>query len=359
MPKPDFSGNDPHWIETWINGAPCWAFSGNPQPGEHISWSGACSNQLLSGQGTLTWYDAGERVSEKITGMWVGGLLEGAATVAKPMNNYRAQDHYKVQSQTIQFRHGSPVTGQVVASQNDVPASPQSSSSADPAILADIAEVNKSITSPPGALPGYKNPLQNDPTANGMSAKWTVANFFFMRDNVSCGNEGPDEECDWSVDKSFDDFKKARRWYQIILDQEQSEIAQCAHGPCSTAQRRIIQFEYLGDVVHLKRLIGICDEQIKRSPENQRKEAANQARLAEEQAQAFEKKLPRLLAERKDIGDEVCDGQGGHGYVEKVHGNKIDVSTEHGYAWKGVLVNQWQQYQWIDYNTVYKCDEAE
>lgn len=67
---PDFSGNDPHWIQD--PDSKCWA--ANPDPAEHesISWTGACENMLLTGEGTLTWYESG-----KITGRDIGNFKEG------------------------------------------------------------------------------------------------------------------------------------------------------------------------------------------------------------------------------------------------------------------------------------------
>jgi hypothetical protein len=69
-PVPDLSGKDPHWIQD--PDSKCWA--ANPDPAEHesISWTGACENMLLSGEGTLTWYENG-----KITGRDIGNFKQG------------------------------------------------------------------------------------------------------------------------------------------------------------------------------------------------------------------------------------------------------------------------------------------
>lgn len=72
-PKPDFSGNDPHWIEDTV--AHCWAANPHPEGGETISWSGGCENRLLSGTGTLTWSQNG-----RITGRDEGTFKEGRLT---------------------------------------------------------------------------------------------------------------------------------------------------------------------------------------------------------------------------------------------------------------------------------------
>ena len=71
--KPDLSGNDPHWIEDTVSG--CWAANPHPEGNETISWSGACEDGLLSGQGTLTWSQNG-----RVTGRDEGTFKEGRLT---------------------------------------------------------------------------------------------------------------------------------------------------------------------------------------------------------------------------------------------------------------------------------------
>lgn len=72
-PRPDLSGNDPHWIEDTVTH--CWAANPNPEGGETISWSGACADGLLSGPGTLTWTQNG-----RVTGRDEGSFKEGRLT---------------------------------------------------------------------------------------------------------------------------------------------------------------------------------------------------------------------------------------------------------------------------------------
>lgn len=75
---PDLSGNDPHWIKDGRSG--CWAGDPDPQPGESIVWEGACENDLVSGEGTLTWYRNG-RISGRDIGTFKNGILSGQGTV--------------------------------------------------------------------------------------------------------------------------------------------------------------------------------------------------------------------------------------------------------------------------------------
>lgn len=73
-PMPDFSGNDAHWI--YDPDSKCWAANPNPEPGESISWTGACENNLLTGQGVLTWYLNG-RIDGRDEGQFKNGELSG------------------------------------------------------------------------------------------------------------------------------------------------------------------------------------------------------------------------------------------------------------------------------------------
>jgi len=76
---PDLSGNDTHWIKD--NGSNCWAANPDPSPGESISWTGACENNLLSGMGTLTWYINGKAVGRD-EGNFRNGELSGHGRVS-------------------------------------------------------------------------------------------------------------------------------------------------------------------------------------------------------------------------------------------------------------------------------------
>jgi hypothetical protein len=76
--RPDFSGNDPHWIEDPV--AQCWAANPHPQDGETVSWSGGCEGGLLSGQGTLTWM-LGGRVTGRDQGTFRNGRLTGRGRI--------------------------------------------------------------------------------------------------------------------------------------------------------------------------------------------------------------------------------------------------------------------------------------
>jgi hypothetical protein len=80
--------------------------------------------------------------------------------------------------------------------------------------------------------------------------------------------------------------------------------------------------------------------------------------VEKEQKEEFQRRLPALLAARKDVGDKVCDGEGHFGYVEKVYGDKIQVRTRsQSVTMLGNVVNEWENLDWIKYNSVYKCDD--
>jgi hypothetical protein len=76
---PDFSGNDAHWIEDKTSH--CWAANPDPAPNETISWTGGCENMLLSGEGTLTWYENG-RVMGRDEGVFRNGELTGHGKIS-------------------------------------------------------------------------------------------------------------------------------------------------------------------------------------------------------------------------------------------------------------------------------------
>lgn len=76
---PDLSGNDAHWIKDTASN--CWAANPDPSPGETVVWTGACENNLLSGQGTLTWYINGKAVGQD-EGTFRNGELSGHGRVS-------------------------------------------------------------------------------------------------------------------------------------------------------------------------------------------------------------------------------------------------------------------------------------
>ena len=48
LAQPDLSGRDPHWIRDDATG--CWAANPDPEPFETITWTGQCTDGLLSGK---------------------------------------------------------------------------------------------------------------------------------------------------------------------------------------------------------------------------------------------------------------------------------------------------------------------
>jgi MORN repeat len=79
---PDLSGNNPHWLLD--SGSQCWVFDAHPKPHESLKWSGACKDNLASGNGTLTWLLNG-KFNLSIAGTrLLGVLLNGHAVVTYP-----------------------------------------------------------------------------------------------------------------------------------------------------------------------------------------------------------------------------------------------------------------------------------
>jgi hypothetical protein len=76
--QPDFSGRDPHWIKD--NATGCWAANPDPEPLESITWSGQCTDMLLSGPGILTWYLDGKPIGRD-EGNFARGELSGRGKI--------------------------------------------------------------------------------------------------------------------------------------------------------------------------------------------------------------------------------------------------------------------------------------
>lgn len=94
--KPDFSGQNPHWIED-VN-SHCWTSSDNPRPGETVSWTGDCKDKLMSGEGTLIWSLDGRHETE--IGTFVrgrmngrGSILQNGTTLESDFHNGEATGH--------------------------------------------------------------------------------------------------------------------------------------------------------------------------------------------------------------------------------------------------------------------------
>ena len=78
---PDLSGRDPHWIKDAVSN--CWAANPHPEPGETITWMGACVDGLISGPGTLTWYLNGN-AEDRDEGNFARGELSGHGRISFP-----------------------------------------------------------------------------------------------------------------------------------------------------------------------------------------------------------------------------------------------------------------------------------
>jgi hypothetical protein len=79
-PTPDLSGKDSHWIKDTDKN--CWAANPNPEPGERVAWTGACENDLVTGEGTLTWSVRGKVVGRD-TGTFKNGELSGYGRISQ------------------------------------------------------------------------------------------------------------------------------------------------------------------------------------------------------------------------------------------------------------------------------------
>jgi hypothetical protein len=67
----------PRWIEA--SGTGCRIWDPQPEPNETVTFSGACTDGLASGPGTVQWYENGS-VAEREEGTLERGHLEGPGT---------------------------------------------------------------------------------------------------------------------------------------------------------------------------------------------------------------------------------------------------------------------------------------
>ena len=72
------SADSPYWIADEATG--CLAANPAPVPNESITWSGACVNGFIEGDGILTWYED-ERFLGRDEGNFVAGKLSGRGKI--------------------------------------------------------------------------------------------------------------------------------------------------------------------------------------------------------------------------------------------------------------------------------------
>jgi len=109
-----FSPKDSRWIED--KASHCWAANPTPEEGETISWTGGCRSNLLSGEGTLTWYlngkvsgrDVGEFKNGELTGHGRIFFADGASFEGEfpGQGVLTAPDGRKVRAQSVKERAG-------------------------------------------------------------------------------------------------------------------------------------------------------------------------------------------------------------------------------------------------------------
>jgi hypothetical protein len=99
---PDLPGNDPHWIK--VTDSNCWTYALVPM-GASVTWTGACTEQLVSGSGTLKWYSSSGNLMTTATGNFSGGMLNGAAILTSYI------DSKGIRNLTIEgvYKNGQPV----------------------------------------------------------------------------------------------------------------------------------------------------------------------------------------------------------------------------------------------------------
>lgn len=80
-PPPEFTKSVRGW--TYDAKANCWALDPSARTGLSFSWTGGCTDGQISGDGTLTWNEAGALTFgdlQSITGKFAFGMLDGEGT---------------------------------------------------------------------------------------------------------------------------------------------------------------------------------------------------------------------------------------------------------------------------------------
>lgn len=95
------------WIEDQHG---CKHWNAHPQPGESVSWSGACEDGFASGHGELQWFSNNEPAS-LIVGNLVKGKLEGEAHVTNKDRTIIAtyQDDNIPEDSVVTIKYGKAV----------------------------------------------------------------------------------------------------------------------------------------------------------------------------------------------------------------------------------------------------------
>ncbi|WP_321920551.1 MORN repeat-containing protein [Paraburkholderia tropica] len=408
----DLSGNDPHWMKA--EGQDCWVRNPSPKDHQSITWSGGCKNRLANGHGAVDFTNPDEGIEIITTGNMIDGSFRGRVTqdIISPGNvhvyretdfanglpngygYYRAERNgIKTLEYTGQFVDGrmsgqghgiyyNPATGQPERDfngiwaegkpsvANTIPSTSGSSAGGSSSSIPVQAQAPTSTPTPQSQsasqddaqrqadiqeaksywwtaasdhitgsqyMPAFKQ-MRDDPNATGWMAKWEISSYF-------------ERKYAFSKDVSPENLLAA---YQRKLYWDQELLTLITQNPSvAPSFASVSRTKY--DIAQDKSNISKYQTQIQEAQEKAAADKREQAQQAAEDA-AFRKKLPSLLAERKDIGDKVCLLNGYVGYVENVHGNKIEVKTREGVTRGGVMLNQWENKDWIDYNKTYKCE---
>jgi hypothetical protein len=236
----------------------------------------------------------------------------------------------------------------------------------DPSMRADIADIAEFLLSDQtpisqtgslmveGGIKGAYNLIKNDPDAKNIDTKSAIAEGFFFRGEGT--NDG------WVYDdKKFNDLQRARFWYQMAQAQIRTEHPDCEqsfpfHCPSGSVSASLYlignRLAFCPTVLVRQQKRAAAEKQI--AAADKEKAAAKKQKMDEEEAEAkFQKDIPSLLAQRKEIGDTVCDPSActhfpcdGYGQVENVRNDKIEVR---------VHTQVGDQLNWINYNAVIKC----
>jgi hypothetical protein len=167
------------------------------------------------------------------------------------------------------------------------------------------------------------------------------------------------------------DLKAARVWYKMgfsQLKQEHPEVDPSLYPNRTSLSEKSYSLMYLA----YKRLIEMPNDATISPIEANLQEAKDQVQATEDQENkiaaekhvAFQKILPGLLAQRKEVGDTVCNSSNQLiGQVERVDRYKVQIRQHlhrngyvNSYAGVAMAAQDWDTLDWFDYNEIIKCN---
>lgn len=343
-------------------------------------YAGSFVDGKISGQGRLTTYNADGAVIFSANQLWANGKPVQQDNVATaPVAGTSGSAHFALSS------------GSARPAASSISAAPSTGSAQSPppdiaSEIADIANYDKSL---PFALKtegpygvgtaGYQD-IVKDPTASNLDTKLVIADSFdyrsfMIQDDPADPRSSKYVKDAWRTNlSSLNDLAAARRWYQLVLDQARQLYpgVDFSNPRFDYAQtKKVPLFVYIWQAAQAfprmpdEATLASVRSQLEQEQRQAQLKEAQEKKIAADKKAAFRAALPGLLAQRKEVGDTVCDSELALiGQVERVEHDKIQVRQHlHRDFYRSALsaakvgAEDWDTLDWIAYNRVIKCDD--